>query len=106
MFVFAIWKLVDNRWKGQKYKWISFIGNAYFRLCGLSLQNALVMFGYGSLRLIFSLCQERQEPDMLVVKMAGKRFQADLPGAPLRRFHSSTMIFFCEFYRGTLEMMD
>ena len=31
---------------------------------------------------------------MLVVKMAGKRFQADLPGAPLRRFHSSTMIFF------------
>ena len=26
---------------------------------------------------------------MLVAKMAGKRFQADLPGAPSRRFQSS-----------------
>merc|ERR1719494_523989 len=29
---------------------------------------------------------ERQERDMLVAKMAGKRFQADLPGAPSRRW--------------------
>ena len=51
------------------------------------------MFGCCSLQLIFSLCQERQEPGMLVAKMAGKRFQADLPGAPLKRFHSCAMIF-------------
>merc|ERR1719150_241418 len=44
------------------------------------------MFGSGSLQLIFSLCQERQEPDMLVAKTAGKLFQADLPGAPLKRW--------------------
>merc|ERR1719433_1453410 len=30
--------------------------------------------------------KERQEQGMLVAKMAGKRFQADLPGAPLRRW--------------------
>ena len=42
---------------------------------------------------------------MLVAKMAGKRFQADLPGAPLRRFHNSTMIFFSSNSLGTLEMI-
>ena len=63
------------------------------------------MFGYGSLQLIFSLCQEHQEPGMLVAKMAGKRFQADLPGAPLRRFHSCAMIFFFKISWGPLEMM-
>ena len=50
---------------------------------------------------------------MLVAKMAGKRFQADLPGAPSRRFHSSKITlkplnkkpFFLKLYWGSIEMM-
>ena len=42
---------------------------------------------------------------MLVAKMAGKLFQVDLPGAPLRRFHSCAMIFFFKISWGPLEMI-